>query len=447
MRLLRRSLGGLRQLTHVSRVARRAENKRVLSLPGIVHVLALSQHLAERMVTGRAGWGEYEGTDDRVFGAMVHRRVARLLVVTLARGVQPVEHRRARVVQLPHVLLEVEVPAEALAADLAGERLLVVVRVHVEGQIVDLVEGLVADVALVRLLAAVRQLVVLVVALLVKALAAELADERLEVGVDARVGVQGGAPVEGLAAGHAFVRLLSGVDDLVSTEGARLPETFAADFADERPGARVHRHVSREVVVRVEHLPALRAGEGLLLVRGAEVAARRWALLAARVLRRHARQAQSRRGLLDRRRGWRALRDRRRRGRGAWEGPQQRARVIQRVILGQHGVMLQQILMPQGRHVFLERRLEVRRVRRRGNVGRLLQDRRRRRRRRRHRITLLGQPLVRLHDLRDGEGQISAGRRGGHPLGRQAGRCLGRHCAARREWLHGRPATKILTVR
>ena len=36
------------------------------------------------------------------------------------------------------MLLEVEVSAESLVADLAGERLLLVVRVHVEGQVVDL---------------------------------------------------------------------------------------------------------------------------------------------------------------------------------------------------------------------------------------------------------------------------------------------------------------------
>ena len=35
-------------------------------------------------------------------------------------------------VELPGVLLEVEVPAEPLVAHLAGERLLLVVRVHVE---------------------------------------------------------------------------------------------------------------------------------------------------------------------------------------------------------------------------------------------------------------------------------------------------------------------------
>lgn len=76
--------------------------------------------------------------------------------MTLTRGIQSAEYRRARVVELPHVLLQVEVPAEALAAYLAGERFLVVVRVHMESEIVDLVECLIADVALVRLLAAVR---------------------------------------------------------------------------------------------------------------------------------------------------------------------------------------------------------------------------------------------------------------------------------------------------
>lgn len=52
---------------------------------------------------------------------------------------------RARVVQLPRVLLQVEVATEALAADPAGERLLLVVCVHVERQVVDLVERLQTD--------------------------------------------------------------------------------------------------------------------------------------------------------------------------------------------------------------------------------------------------------------------------------------------------------------
>ena len=71
--------------------------------------------------------------------------------------------RPGRVVQLPDVLLQVKVPAEAFATGWAGEGLLVVVRVHVEGQVVDLVERFAADGALELLLAAVGQLVVLVV--------------------------------------------------------------------------------------------------------------------------------------------------------------------------------------------------------------------------------------------------------------------------------------------
>lgn len=71
--------------------------------------------------------------------------------------------RKAVVVQLPDVFLQVKVAAEALAAGVAGEGLLVIVRVHVECQVVDLVEGLVADGALVLLLPTVSQLVVLVV--------------------------------------------------------------------------------------------------------------------------------------------------------------------------------------------------------------------------------------------------------------------------------------------
>lgn len=79
------------------------------------------------------------------------------------------------VVQLSHVLLQVEVSAEALGADFALKRLLVVVGVHVERQVVDLMERLLTDLTLVSLLAAVGQLVVLVVALLMKTLPAMFA--------------------------------------------------------------------------------------------------------------------------------------------------------------------------------------------------------------------------------------------------------------------------------
>lgn len=62
----------------------------------------------------------------------------------------------------------------------------------------------------------------------------------------------------------ALVRLLRRVDDLMPAECRCLPEAFAADLADEGPGAGVHRHMPREVVVRVEHLAAFAALEALL---------------------------------------------------------------------------------------------------------------------------------------------------------------------------------------
>lgn len=88
--------------------------------------------------------------------------LSRLLVGARLPGSRAGQPQTA-VVQLADVLLEIKVPAKALAARGAGERLLVVVGVHVEGQVVDLVEGLVADGAFVLLLAAVGQLMVLVV--------------------------------------------------------------------------------------------------------------------------------------------------------------------------------------------------------------------------------------------------------------------------------------------
>lgn len=142
----------------------------------------------------------------------------------------------------------------------------------------------VANVALVRFLAAMRELVIFVVTLLMKALAAKLADKRLEIGMYACVGIKSGTTIEGLAACHALVRLFSGVDDLVSTESARLTETFAANLADKWPSARVHWHVSRQIIMCIEHLAAFWASEGLLFVCSTEFATRRRALLAALVL-------------------------------------------------------------------------------------------------------------------------------------------------------------------
>lgn len=69
------------------------------------------------------------------------------------------------------------------------------------------------------------------------------------------------------------MRLLRRVDDLVPAQGARLAKTLAADLANERPRPRVNRHVSRQIVVRIEHLPAFGAGERFLFVRGAEFVA------------------------------------------------------------------------------------------------------------------------------------------------------------------------------
>ena len=175
----------------------------------------------------------------------------------------PAGRRVSSVVKLAHVFLQVEVSAESLSAQVARERLLLGVCVHVERQVVDLVKRLVADRALVLLVGRVRQLVVLVVALLVEALAATLAHERLVALVDAHVCVERRRPVERLVARLALVRLLGRVDDLVPAERARLSEALAAHLADEWPRARVHRHVARQVVVSVEHLAALGTSERL----------------------------------------------------------------------------------------------------------------------------------------------------------------------------------------
>ncbi len=69
------------------------------------------------------------------------------------------------VVQFPNVFLKIKVPAETLAACRTGERLLVVVRVHVKCEVVHLVEGFVADIALELFFSAVGQFVVFVVSL------------------------------------------------------------------------------------------------------------------------------------------------------------------------------------------------------------------------------------------------------------------------------------------
>lgn len=83
------------------------------------------------------------------------------------------------VVQLSHVLLEIEISTEAFVADGALERFLFSMRMHVEFQIVDLMKCFIAHGAFVLLFAAMSETMVLVIALLVESFAAKLADERL----------------------------------------------------------------------------------------------------------------------------------------------------------------------------------------------------------------------------------------------------------------------------
>lgn len=54
----------------------------------------------------------------------------------------------------------------------------------------------------------------------------------------------------------------------MSAESGGLAEAFAADFADEWACSGVDWHVAGEIVVGVEHLPTLGAGEGFLLGQG-----------------------------------------------------------------------------------------------------------------------------------------------------------------------------------
>lgn len=245
------------------RVQRRIEYEWTVVLSQ-VHAL-LSQHLAQIII--RTRWWQKERIDEAVAGCVVCRRVNRLLTAVLRRARQSTKDRRSLIMQLSHVLLQIEVSTKALAANLTRERFLIVMRVHVEGKIVDLMESLVTNIALVRLLSAVGESVIFVVALLVESFTAELAHEGLVIRVDSRVRVQGRATVEGFAAGAALVRLLRRVDDLVPAERARLAEAFAANLADERPDARVHGHVSGEIVMSVKHLAAFRTRERLLLGR------------------------------------------------------------------------------------------------------------------------------------------------------------------------------------
>lgn len=142
------------------------------------------------------------------------------------------------------MLFQIEVPTETLSANLAREGLLLVVRVHMKGQVVDLVKGLVAHVTLILLLAAVCQFVILVVAPLMESLTAEFTDERFITLVNAHVCVESRASVERLAACITLVRFLRCVDDLVAAQGTSLSKALPAHLAYEWSGPRMHRHVS-----------------------------------------------------------------------------------------------------------------------------------------------------------------------------------------------------------
>lgn len=171
----------------------------------------------------------------------------------------------ADVVQLSHVLLKVEISAESFCADFAREGFLIVVGVHVKGEIVDLMKRLVADGTLVGLISAVRQLVVFVVSLLMKALSTVFANVRFVTGVDTSMGVQCRRAVKRLSTRLTFMWFLRRVDDLVSTQSGRLTESFATDFADERTCTGVDWHMAGEIVMGIEHFTTLRASKRLLL--------------------------------------------------------------------------------------------------------------------------------------------------------------------------------------
>ena len=160
------------------------------------------------------------------------------------------------------MLFEVEIPAEPFAAFLACKWLLIIMRVHVECQIIDLMEGFAADVALKWLFSSVCQSVIFIITLLVKTFAANIANKRFVSGVNADVSVQRGRSVESFAANVTFVWLFLRVDNFMSAEGTGLSKTLPAYLTLERPGTRVYRHVTREIVMRVENFSAHLASEG-----------------------------------------------------------------------------------------------------------------------------------------------------------------------------------------
>lgn len=105
---------------------------------------------------------------------------------------------------------------------------------------------------------------VFVIAFLVEALAAVLAHEGLVARVDARMSVERRRPIERLTTGVTFVWLFTRVNNLMPTEGRCLSKSLSAYLANKRPRSCMHRHVPRQVVVRIEHFTAFAALETLL---------------------------------------------------------------------------------------------------------------------------------------------------------------------------------------
>ena len=97
------------------------------------------------------------------------------------------------------------------------------------------------------------QFVVLIIALLVETFAAELALIGLISGVYSDVSIQCRTPFERLTTELAFVGFLLSVNYLVPAQSAGLTKAFPAHVADEGSDAGVHRHVSGQVVVGIEH--------------------------------------------------------------------------------------------------------------------------------------------------------------------------------------------------
>jgi hypothetical protein len=177
-----------------------------------------------------------------------------------------VGYNSSRNMKFPHVFLEVKVPAESFVTNVTSVGFLVVVCMHVKGEIVDLVKGLVTNVTLVLLVSRMSQLVVLVVAFLMESFATEFTDPGLQSRMDPHMSVQGRRTIEALAALCAPMRLLLRVNDLMSAESGCLPESFATDLTDKWSRSRVDGHVTSQIVVSVEHFPTVFAGEDFALV-------------------------------------------------------------------------------------------------------------------------------------------------------------------------------------